>query len=170
MRQIKRIVVHCSASRTDAKAKDLIAYHLTPKKNSKSGASGPYIPRVQGGLGWKTGGYHYIIEYDGNIVQTYDESVVTNGVKGYNANSIHICLVGGREGKSNFSPQQWDSLQRVLYDTSSRYNVPVMGHRDLSPDLDGDGIIEPHEWVKLCPCFDVSSWLKSINFYGDKNK
>lgn len=32
----------------------------------------------------------------------------------------------------------------------------VCGHRDLSPDLNGNGEIEPEEWVKQCPCFDVS--------------
>ena len=33
--------------------------------------------------------------------------------------------------------------------------VEVLGHRDTSPDLDGDGIVEPEEWTKMCPCFDV---------------
>lgn len=31
----------------------------------------------------------------------------------------------------------------------------VCGHRDLSPDLNGNGEIEPEEWVKACPCFDA---------------
>ena len=31
----------------------------------------------------------------------------------------------------------------------------VLGHRDTSPDLDGDGIVEPEEWTKMCPCFDA---------------
>ena len=31
----------------------------------------------------------------------------------------------------------------------------ILGHRDLSADLDGNGKIEPSEWVKFCPCFDV---------------
>ena len=29
------------------------------------------------------------------------------------------------------------------------------GHRDLSPDLNGNGEIEPEEWIKACPCFEV---------------
>jgi N-acetyl-anhydromuramyl-L-alanine amidase AmpD len=33
-------------------------------------------------------------------------------------------------------------------------NAKVVGHRDLSPDLNGDGKITPNEWVKLCPCFN----------------
>jgi N-acetyl-anhydromuramyl-L-alanine amidase AmpD len=35
----------------------------------------------------------------------------------------------------------------------------VLGHRDLSPDKDGDGVVEKHEWVKACPCFDVKTQL-----------
>jgi hypothetical protein len=31
----------------------------------------------------------------------------------------------------------------------------VCGHRDLSPDLNGNGEIEPEEWIKQCPCFDT---------------
>lgn len=33
----------------------------------------------------------------------------------------------------------------------------VVGHRDLSPDVNGNGVVEPEEWVKVCPCFDVAS-------------
>ena len=32
----------------------------------------------------------------------------------------------------------------------------VCGHRDLSTDLNGNGEIEPEEWIKACPCFEVS--------------
>ena len=35
----------------------------------------------------------------------------------------------------------------------------VCGHRDLSPDLNGDGEIEPEEWIKACPCFEVKESL-----------
>ena len=31
----------------------------------------------------------------------------------------------------------------------------ICGHRDFSPDLNGNGIIEPWEWMKACPCFDA---------------
>ena len=31
----------------------------------------------------------------------------------------------------------------------------VCGHRDLSPDLNANGEIEPEEWIKQCPCFNV---------------
>jgi len=31
----------------------------------------------------------------------------------------------------------------------------VKGHRDFSPDKDGDGKITQREWIKECPCFDA---------------
>ncbi len=30
---------------------------------------------------------------------------------------------------------------------------------DTSPDLNGDGVIEPYEYVKACPCFDVREFF-----------
>ena len=35
--------------------------------------------------------------------------------------------------------------------------VELLGHRDTSPDLDGSGEVEPAEYIKACPCFDVRS-------------
>jgi N-acetylmuramoyl-L-alanine amidase len=40
-------------------------------------------------------------------------------------------------------------------------NATILGHRDLSPDKNGDGVIERSEWVKHCPSFDVREWLKN---------
>lgn len=36
----------------------------------------------------------------------------------------------------------------------------VIGHRDTSPDLNGNGRIDPQEYIKACPCFDVKKWLE----------
>jgi len=35
----------------------------------------------------------------------------------------------------------------------------VCGHRDLSPDTNGNGQTESTEWLKTCPGFDVRAWL-----------
>jgi N-acetylmuramoyl-L-alanine amidase len=32
----------------------------------------------------------------------------------------------------------------------------ILGHRDTSPDLNGNGIVEPCEWLKECPSFDAA--------------
>ncbi|KAA3861402.1 N-acetylmuramoyl-L-alanine amidase, partial [Bacteroides ovatus] len=40
-------------------------------------------------------------------------------------------------------------------------NCRICGHRDLSPDLNGNGEIEPEEWIKACPCFNAETdWGK----------
>lgn len=86
---------------------------------------------------------------------------VGNGVKGFNIRSIHLCYKGGWNGKDTRTEAQKGTL-RVLVDQYKALwpKAEILGHRDLSPDLDKDGIIEPHEWVKLCPCFDAKAEYK----------
>ena len=38
----------------------------------------------------------------------------------------------------------------------------MCGHRDLSPDRNGNGEIEPEEWMKACPCFDAEQEFKEF--------
>lgn len=54
-----------------------------------------------------------------------------------------------------------EKLVRELRGDDILGDVPIVGHRDLSPDKDGDGVVERHEWLKRCPNFDVSSWVKT---------
>lgn len=88
--------------------------------------------------------------------------------RGHNAHSIGICYEGGlnAKGQPADTRTRWQkismrSLIRVLrreFPTITR----VCGHRDLSPDLDGDGRITPSEWVKQCPCFDAEAELRAL--------
>jgi N-acetylmuramoyl-L-alanine amidase len=151
----KRIVIHCSAGSQSQSAKEIIAYHLRP------------ISR--GGRGWKTPGYHYIIEKDGNIVQAVDEERIANGVKGYNRDSIHICYIGGVDNNAqsidNRTECQKEAMHRLVNDILRRRpGLDVCGHRDLSPDRNGDGKIDKSEWIKACPSFDVRS-----EHWGEEN-
>src|SRR5690606_15229818 len=52
-------------------------------------------PKHLGGRGWKTGGYHRIVELDGSIKKMYDFETITNGVGGFNTQCLHISYVGG---------------------------------------------------------------------------
>lgn len=38
----------------------------------------------------------------------------------------------------------------------------VLGYRDISPNLDGKGIVEPNEWTKMCSCFDAKEEYKDF--------
>lgn len=147
MRKINRIVMHCSASGQRQTAADIVNYQLRD--------------RSKGGRGWRRAGYHFIIEADGTVVNTVDISLIANGAKGYNADSVHICYIGGIDSKGkpvdNRTAKQRQSLTTLISELRHKVgDVPVVGHRDLSPDKNGNSIIEPWEWIKACPCFDAS--------------
>ena len=57
-------------------------------------------------------------------------------------------------------PEQRTALRQLVNELLLRFpGCKVCGHRDLSPDLNSDGKIEPNEWTKQCPCFDVETEL-----------
>lgn len=142
MRQINNIIIHCTAGSQSQSAEDVVRYHRNV-------------------LGWKAPGYHYIIEADGKIVNTHPEEKVSNGVKGHNATSINVCYIGGIDsrgrGIDNRTKAQKEALIRVLRELRTRYpNARILGHRDIaSTDSNHNGIIDPWERVKECPCFDA---------------
>jgi len=110
-------------------------------------------------------GYHAVIRRDGQIEFGRHFDKAGAHVKGQNYRSVGVALVGGLnvagKAENNFTDEQWESLDAVVAMLRRAYPyAEVLGHRDLSPDLDGDGIIEKHEWVKQCPCFSVSEKLK----------
>ena len=117
--------------------------------------------------GWSGCGYHFIIRRDGEIETGRDLGVVGAHAYGYNRVSVGICLVGGMDGAgnvaNNFTSPQYVALATLLDDLATEYpDAEVLGHRDLSEDQDGDGIIEEWEWVKACPAFDVKEKLPML--------
>lgn len=125
-------------------------------------------------------GYHYVIDLTGEVWTGRGLNEVGAHAYGFNARSVGVCLVGGYEREARYTRAQWDSLQKVVSMLLVEFGVPctgprhiadrsepagyavvggVCGHRDLSPDKNGDGRIEPFEWLKTCPGFDVRSWL-----------
>ena len=141
-RRTDYIVIHCSA---------------TPP-GSDIGVD--EIDRWHRERGWNGIGYHAVIRRDGQIEfgRHFDE--VGAHVRGQNFRSVGVCLVGGvdSEGKpqNNYTDEQFESLGSVVDMLKRAYPfAEVLGHRDLSPDTNGDGIIESWEWMKDCPSFDV---------------
>ena len=147
-KQIRRIVIHCTAGYGSVAAVKRYWFNV---------------------LKWKTGGYHVLIDLEGYKHQLYPFEKIVNGAKGFNADSIHIAYVGGVE-RSDYSKaaDTRTTLQEIMLeqaiiealdwlelhgaDTSS---IEVVGHRDLSPDLNGNGTIETWERTKECPSFDA---------------
>lgn len=153
IRTINLIVVHCSA---------------TPPHLNWGAKDIDYLHRRQNG--WSSIGYHWVIRRDGCVEKGRNENLPGAHVRGYNLHSIGVCLVGGLDERgmpaNNFTPKQFKSLRGVLEVLRFNYSdTRICGHRDLSPDLDGDGTVEANEWIKACPCFDVAEWcrLNQIN-------
>lgn len=146
-RQITDIVIHCTASEY---GKDLTVAD---------------VRRMHKALGWSDIGYHYLIRQDGRIEKGRDVDLIGAHVSGHNAHSIGVCYVGGLDTNGNpadtRTPNQKESLVCLLKMLMAAYpTARIKGHRDFSPDLNGNGCIEPSEWIKRCPCFDVSTEFK----------
>lgn len=147
MRSIKRIFVHCTAGSQKQTIADLKAEFKRK--------------------GWKNPGYHYVVMPNGTISQMLGEKFVSNGVKGYNSTSVNVAYVGGIDAKGepidNRTDEQKQSLVRLLKELKGRYpKAQILGHRDISPDTNHNGIVDPWERIKECPCFDAIIEYKTI--------
>jgi N-acetylmuramoyl-L-alanine amidase len=143
---IKRIVIHCTATR---EAQDISAATIREWHKKQ---------------GWSDIGYHYVIRLSGAIEKGRDDKTVGSHVKGWNTGSIAIVYAGGLDAngkpKDTRTSAQRAAMRGLIRTLRMQHpKADVMGHRDLSPDKDGDGVIERHEWLKDCPCFDVRAWV-----------
>ena len=144
MRKITRIFIHCTAGGQKQTVDDLRAEFKRK--------------------GWKNPGYHYVVDANGLVYRLLDDAKVANGVYGYNQNSIHMAYMGGIDAKGkavdNRTPEQREALRLMVEELKQKYpEAEVLGHRDISPDKNGNGIVDPWERIKECPCFDVATEL-----------
>ena len=138
MRNIKNIVLHCTATPQSAKIENIQRYWRDHLK-------------------WKSPGYHRIIQPDGTVVKLAEDSTICNGVAGHNSVSIHISYIGGvgddnRTPLDNRTQAQIASMVALVKEYKAKYpGARVCGHRDFP------GV------AKACPSFDVAAWLKANN-------
>lgn len=142
-RKVNLIVVHCSATRVDRDitARDIDSFH-----------------RVRGFSSW---GYHYYVRKDGSIEKMRDESEPGAHVYGHNRDSIGLCYEGGLDVNGRPADTRTAAQKRTLVALlrSLRADYPgarIVGHRDLSPDVNGNGRVDKWERTKECPCFDAA--------------
>jgi N-acetyl-anhydromuramyl-L-alanine amidase AmpD len=136
-----------------------LVWHCTATPEGKE-FSRADIDRMHRARGFSGIGYHKLVHLDGSVSEGRPESQVGAHVSGHNTGTIGYAYVGGLDAKGKpkdtRTPEQMQTMIRLTREAAARYGLrAVVGHRDLSPDLDHDGAIEPHEWVKVCPCFDV---------------
>jgi N-acetylmuramoyl-L-alanine amidase len=142
MRPIHTLVIHCTA---------------TPegKEFTRKQINDMHVARGFSGIG-----YHKIIHLDGKIEQGRPQNAIGAHVAGHNIGTLGYSYIGGVDkngkAKDTRTPEQKAALERLVKEAVKDHGIrAVLGHRDLSPDLDHDGIVEKHEWIKMCPCFDV---------------
>lgn len=106
-------------------------------------------------LGWQMPGYHFIIKPDGAIAHLLDIDKVSNGVKGFNHETINISYIGGVD--TNNAPKdtrtnaQKATLLKLLKELKIKFpTATIQGHRDF-PNV-----------KKACPSFDAKKEYKKL--------
>ena len=129
MRKIDKIFIHCSATPEgrDIKMETIKSWHVK-------------------GRGWRNIGYHFVIELDGLLRPGRPMEQMGAGVKGHNANSIHVCYVGGldknKKAKDTRTQAQRETLNTIIGGLLKEYpDASVHGHNEFAN--------------KACPSFDV---------------
>lgn len=155
-RTITDIVIHCAATPNGKpfSREQIDAMHRQRGFQRQPVAITRYQPELKHGL--PSIGYHWVLELDGQAKPGRHPEEIGAHVQGSNAKSLGICLIG----TDRFSLAQWSTLRLLVSKLRQTYPAArIRGHRDFSPDMDGDGVIERHEWLKTCPGFDVQTWL-----------
>ena len=137
MRQINKIIVHCSATREGENytVDTIRSWHVD-------------------GRGWSDIGYHFYIDLYGEIHKGRDISRIGAHTKGLNRNSIGVCYCGGVEedGKTPKDTRydcQKEALLAVLRTLKAMYpEAKIHGHRDFAR--------------KACPSFDATEEYKNL--------
>jgi hypothetical protein len=128
------------------------------------GAAG--IRTIHKAQGWSDIGYNEIIIPDGRAEMGRGRMAIGAHVAGFNSISYCLSMVGGvnssnRPDFNTIRDAQPATLERRMRELTVDFpDIKWCGHRDLSPDKNGNGIIEPFEHMKACPCFDVIPWAK----------
>lgn len=133
MRNITKIIVHCSA---------------TPEGRDYTVAD---IDRWHKQRGWQGIGYHYVVYRDGSVHPGRPVEQIGAHTSGHNANSIGVCYIGGvaadgKTPKDTRTPAQRAALRDLVELLRAEYpNATIHGHREFAN--------------KACPSFNVKTDL-----------
>ena len=136
MRNINKIIVHCSAT-PEGKAfsvDDIRRWHLK--------------------RGFADIGYHFVIYLDGSVHVGRPLAKAGAHCKGHNAHSIGVCYIGGvasdgKTPKDTRTDAQKASLVKLITELRQQFpNASVHGHREFAN--------------KACPCFDARKEYKDL--------
>ena len=128
MRQIKQIIIHCSAT---PEGKNIGATTIRGWHKER---------------GFTDIGYHYVIRLDGTIEQGRPIEQIGAHCQGHNRNSIGICYIGGlsqkRQPKDTRTIAQRQAMKLLIQELQEQFpEATIHGHREFA--------------AKACPCFDI---------------
>jgi N-acetylmuramoyl-L-alanine amidase len=151
MGKLKYLVIHCTATPEgrEVTKEDIEQWHIKER-------------------GWSRVGYSDLIHLDGrleNLIEfdqddTVDPWEVSNGARGFNSISRHVCYVGGAQSdkpkdlkyfplKDTRTKEQIETLETYVKFMILRHpTIKVVGHNEISN--------------KGCPSFDVQKWLRTF--------
>lgn len=135
-RQIKEIIVHCTATMAgvNCTVEDIRRWHKQQ--------------------GWSDIGYHYVVYRDGSVHEGRDVNIAGAHCLGHNTYSIGVAYVGGvaRDGKTPADTRtvaQAEGLEKLMVELRRMYpQAQIYGHRDFAR--------------KACPCFDARKCYEGI--------
>ena len=146
MRDIKRIILHCTATRpewwadksSEEKMKECERWHLD--------------------RGFRSIGYHFLVDRDGTITEGRPLDQQGAHCKGHNADTIGIAMWGGFGSDSDdlpsdhFTPVQLAATYDLIRKLQGQFNIKkdqVFGHNRFSS--------------KSCPGFRVQKWISGMS-------
>lgn len=155
MKELKYLIIHCTATR---EGQNIGAEHIKAWHTSAPPA----------GRGWSKVGYsdlilldgdrHKFVHHDGD--KFIESNEITNGVKGMNSVSRHVCYVGGvsvdgKKPKNTLTNAQSQTLESIIREVIAyKPDILIAGHNQFDN--------------KACPSFWIPTYLKMIGI-DDKN-
>ena len=141
MRDLKRIILHCSATPEgrEVSVETIRGWHTDPPPQ---------------GRGWSDIGYHYVIHLDGKIEIGRPIEVQGAHVSGENEDSIGICYIGGvdasNEPKDTMTVSQEIAFVEIVKSLRLIFGeLSIHGHNEFS--------------TKACPSFSVEEKFGFLN-------
>ena len=130
MRDLNRIILHCSATKEgqDFSAATIRGWHVN-------------------GRGWSDIGYHWVIRLDGTIEVGRPLEKSGAHTKGHNKDSVGVCYIGGLDedgkAKDTMNPEQEKAWRMIVLSLRTLYgnHMTIHGHNEFAN--------------KACPSFTV---------------
>ena len=130
MRDLNRIILHCSATKEgqDFSAATIRGWHVN-------------------GRGWRDIGYHWVIRLDGSIEVGRPLHEKGAHTKGHNKDSVGVCYIGGLDEdskpKDTMNPEQEKAWRMIVLSLRTLYgnHITIHGHNEFAN--------------KACPSFTV---------------